>query len=130
MLEPLTIAAALALASPCPALPLFGDPSLQVNAWTDQKTGIVITRGMLRATKTPDELAFVIAHEQAHACLKGGSEYAADKLGQEIAVKAGFSPNAAWTFLHRVKGSALAFLSLSHPSNGARIRRLYGDTPK
>lgn len=97
-----------------------------VQAWTDHKD-VAITRGMMRKASTKDELAFVLAHELAHGCLartsRPNTESAADALGYEMMKKAGYDTAGAESILLKTDKGLLA-LSLTHPSNKARIKKL------
>lgn len=131
--------------------------SNQRNAFADG-THVFLTTGLLAKLRNDDELAFLIAHEMAHNILghatimrsdavkRGigrtfgrsgsvirGTERAADLLGGQLMLDAGFDPLAGISILRRLGGSDLGVaLFQSHDSAGKRIeamRALIEGTP-
>lgn len=117
--------------------------SAQRNAYADGRH-VFLTTGMLALLHNDDELAFVIAHEMAHNILghatvmrsasvkKGlgrtfgqsgqivrGTETAADALGAELMLDAGFDPVAGTAILTRLGGGdfGIALLATHEPAS-------------
>ena len=76
----------------------------EINAW--YRFGMVDLSDKLVAKASPDELAFIIGHEMAHASIDNShgsaSELAADIKGAEYARRAGYDPTAGADFLKRI----------------------------
>ena len=118
----------------------------QHNAYADGRH-VFLTTGLLTRVQTDDELAFVIAHEMAHNILhhatimrgrdvKHGlgrtlgrsgrivreTERAADALGGNLMMDAGFNPVAGAAVLDHLGGYGLGFdLFAGHDSTASRI---------
>jgi len=93
---------------------------------------VTVTTELVELFDRDDELAFLIGHELAHIALrhedKGGrgQEREADRLGLEIAARAGFDPGAAAEALARVgaaRHQAFRF-DPGHPSLASRLSAL------
>lgn len=117
----------------------------QHNAYADGRH-VFLTTGMLGLLRNDDELAFVIAHEMAHnilghaAIMRGasvrkglgrtlgrsgtivrGTESAADALGAELMLDAGFDPVRGSAILARLGGGDLGIALLAtHEPAGKR----------
>jgi hypothetical protein len=125
--------------------------SNQRNAYADGRH-VFLTTGLLTRLRTDDEVAFVIAHEMAHNILhhatimRGGAvkrglgrtlgrsgrivretERAADALGGNVMIDAGFDPVAGAAVLDRLGGYDLGFaLWAGHGSAASRIGAMQG----
>lgn len=97
------------------------------NAYARNGT-VYLTRGLVEQSSEA-ELAFVIAHEQAHVALNhpGSSparEIEADKWAAQVMRSAGYDPQAARGVLARMEGRRVLgfpFSLLTHPSAGRRM---------
>lgn len=103
-----------------PQLVIKNDP--EVNAYNKGPV-IVVNTGMLKAVRNKHELAMVLGHELAHGKLwhLGSSyakEFAADKLGVDYMVKAGYNRCVGTKLLKRFKGGD------THPSGSERYKRV------
>lgn len=113
-----TLEAALAPLPACPSRVHLAR-SGQRNAFADG-VHVFVTTGMLNDLRGDDELAFLIAHEMAHnvlghaAIMRGAKpdrravralESAADALGADLVLDAGYDPVAGAQLLTRIGGS-------------------------
>lgn len=138
-----TITARVAFLPACPSRVHLAR-SGQRNAYADGRH-VFLTTGLVSQLKDQDELAFVIAHEMAHNILghaaimrgravRGGigralgssgrivraTEDAADTLGGELMLDAGFDPVAGSELLRRFGGAGVDLFG-THASADARI---------
>lgn len=107
--------------APLPACPsrVHLARSAQRNAFADGRH-VFLTTGMLALLRNEDELAFLIAHEMAHNVLGHATvmrnsrvsrretralETAADRLGGEMMLDAGYDPVTGAALLTRIGGS-------------------------
>lgn len=120
------------------------DPSSEVRASADANR-VFVTSAMIEFTRDDDELAVVLGHEYAHIILghppdplapeppsrrralsprTAEQELAADRLGLQLAHRAGFDVAAAPRLLERLGRTRpwLHFLPSGHPLLGRRIR--------
>jgi Zn-dependent protease with chaperone function len=92
---------------------------------------VYLTRGLVEQSSA-DELAFVIAHEQAHVILgHTGStparELEADRMAARMMRSAGFDPTAAAAPLARMETRRVLgfpFSLFTHPSAARRLRAI------
>lgn len=117
------------------------DAGPELNAWADGQR-VVVTSKMMRAARSDDMLAFVVAHEMAHNILahaeklKGinanfidadaamrvrSTEIEADALAIELVAKAGFDPGESEIFLHKVMKQRKMKMPGTHPGVAQRI---------
>lgn len=103
-----------------PCMPRFAvQESRGINGWSFNGN-ITFTRGALDRLNT-NEFALLAGHEIAHWQLghRGSSianELAADRLGAELACKAGFDPGKGTSLFKRIGSDA------THPIVGERVR--------
>lgn len=136
--------------TPLPACPshVHLARSAQRNAFADGRH-VFLTTGVLALLHNDDELAFIIAHEMAHnilghaAVMRGPTvrrgiartlgesgrivretENAADTLGGELMIDAGYDPVAGAAILARLGGAAGIALFASHASAATRMAAL------
>jgi hypothetical protein len=111
--------------------------SSELNAWSDG-SHVVITTGIAALADSPDEIAFVIAHEMAHNILGHSTEKArglfggiaqtkeeemeADSFAVTLMHEAGYDPEGGISFLHKVSRRLWWAISLDHPGFGRRIQ--------
>lgn len=112
---------------------LFESPQINAFAMAGGKIGVY--SGLIEGLRlTDDELAAVIGHEIAHALREHvreqvslQAELEADRIGVELAARAGYDPRAAvslWRKMREAGGNGPpAFLS-THPTPGDRQERL------
>lgn len=115
--------------------------SNSLNAWSDGRH-VAVTRSMAALAHSPDELAFVIAHEMAHNTLghsgpRGGErglvslfgfglgakqlEVDADTYAVQLMSAGGYSPEGGVAFLERARRRLWWNFSLDHPGFGRRL---------
>jgi predicted Zn-dependent protease len=107
---------------------------------------LVLSRGIIRATRTEAELAFVIAHEMSHDMLghvaqvqhhfptQEGSaerkslEVVADRHALQLLILAGFDPRASAQGLFNVyEAAGLSSRNSTHPEVEERVRIMLAD---
>ena len=95
--------------------PITVEHSREANAW--YRFGTVIMSDKLIATATPDEIAFLMAHEVAHGSIDNSqgrvSELAADLRAVTITRRAGYDPEAGAQFYRRT--DQMGRSSITHP---------------
>ena len=94
---------------------------------------LIISKGLLNNVQSEDELAGVIAHELGHLLLHKTykdadhgnkvEEIAADNLGVDMLVKAGYDPNGCIYFLQRVGGSESHLITIEDITNSNSINK-------
>ena len=103
---------------------VIDDPDT-VNAWCMAGGRMAVYTGLFEQLKLTDaEFAQIMGHEISHALANHTAELEADHLGMEIAVRAGYDPDAAvtlWEKMGSVGGDERPpeFLS-THPAPGNR----------
>jgi predicted Zn-dependent protease len=101
---------------------------------------VIVTTGIARFSRSPDEIAFVIAHEMAHNILGhstkshnfgifGSSEAVRDEIEADsyavrLMAKAGYEPAGGISFLQHAQRRLWWNVSLDHPSFGRRIENV------
>lgn len=125
-------------------------PDRNLAAWSDGDY-VAITSSMITLASDDGELAFVLAHEMAHNMLRHAqlarrqssllanlgigagkiraSERAADALGVQIIMQAGFHPAAAETVLHKLDRARRIGGSFTHPGLADRIATIRSVQP-
>jgi hypothetical protein len=105
----------------------------QINAHVASDS-ILVSTGLLRFVEDDDELAFAIGHELAHRILGHRSsrmrsrERAADRMGTELAARAGYDPAAAVRLVRRLAAEHPEWIgdraSPGHPGTAHRVAAL------
>lgn len=125
-------------------------PDRSLAAWSDGDY-VAITSNMITLASDDGELAFVLAHEMAHNMLRHAqlaqrqsallanlgvgagkiraSERAADALGVQIIMRAGFAPAAAESVLRKLDGARKIGGSFTHPGLANRIATIRSALP-
>ena len=111
--------------NPCASTTMSQAPSLSATM-TMPGRDMVVTQTMVDYTQSDDELAFIIAHELAHLMLgtqsTRGVELAADALGIELVILAGYDPQGGISLLTRL-GSEFEWANVGfYPSFAERVR--------
>jgi predicted Zn-dependent protease len=134
--------------------------SKEVNAWCMPGGKIAVYTGLVEQLQpTDDELAAVMGHEIGHALREHGREVTgvnpnlaqtvadvtimlphsraqeteADRIGVELAARAGYDPRAAvslWQKMQKLGGSQPPQFLSTHPSNESRIADVTQDAEK
>ncbi len=110
--------------NPCASTTMSQAPGLSATV-TNPGRDMVITQALVDYAQSDDELAFIIAHELAHLVLGGGSsrgtELAADALGIELVILAGYDPQGGISLLERL-GSEFEWANVGfYPSFAERV---------
>lgn len=99
-----------------------------INAETEMPArSIVVSFGVIRYTRSDDELAFVIAHELAHVMLyapivdRRALELMADITGITLMIAAGYDPQAAVDLLRRMGEDFAWNEGGGYPTFGERV---------
>ncbi len=111
--------------NPCASTTMSQAPGLSATMAMPGRD-MVVTQTMVDYTQSDDELAFIIAHELAHPMLGGtssrGVELAADALGIELVILAGYDPQGGISLLERL-GSEFEWANVGfYPSFAERVR--------